>query len=60
MHKFPETKPDPLGIIVNIHLASGGNLTGNWDGLQWWAGVDGQDADVPVANEFVAGWSPIS
>lgn len=57
-HKFPETKPQ-IGIVVDIQLASGGTLTGNWDGLQWWAGVDGQDADVPVTNEYVVSWSEL-
>lgn len=56
MHKFPEFKPT-IGYQVQIHLASGGILTGNWDGLQWWCGVDGQDADVPVNNDFVESWS---
>lgn len=58
MPQFPQVKPD-LGLQVNIHLASGGTLTGIWDGLQWWAGVDGQPDDVPVDNEFVVSWSLI-
>lgn len=57
MHKFPDVKPAQLGLQVTVHLASGGSLQGYWDGLQWWCGVDGQDADVPVENSFVVGWS---
>jgi len=56
MHKFPETKP-PVGINVSVDLANGGKLQGYWDGLQWWCGVDGQDGDVPVTNDFVVTWS---
>ena len=55
-HKFPDFKPE-IGIQVTIHLASSGTLQGYWDGLQWWCGVDGQDADVPVTNEFVVSWT---
>jgi hypothetical protein len=58
MKKFPETQP-AVGTQVQIHLASGGTLTGIWDGLQWWAGVDGQPDDVPVTNEFVVGWDDL-
>lgn len=56
MHQFPNSVPD-IGNVVEIHLASGGILSGNWDGLQWWCGVDGQPDDVPVTNSFVIGWS---
>ena len=48
-----------IGNVVKIILVTGGEVTGNWDGLQWWCGVDGQPDDIPVVNSFVDRWEPL-
>lgn len=55
MHKFPSEAPT-IGWLVTVYLANGESMMGYWDGLQWWCGVDGQDGDVPIANNFITGW----
>lgn len=54
-----QTYPD-LGLNVNVALTNGATLIGYWDGQQWWVGVNDMPDDLPVANDFVAGWSSIT
>lgn len=47
----------PIGQNVEVTLASGSTLTAYWDGTQWWAGVQDDANDVPVANGYVVDWT---
>ena len=51
-----DTFPD-IGVTVNVVLVSGTTLPGYWDGAQWWAGIENCVDDLPVANEYVSGWT---
>jgi hypothetical protein len=52
---FPDNSP-PENQTVNISLANGTTLPAYWDGTQWWAGLNDDPNDVPIANSFVVSW----
>lgn len=58
MPAFPQTLP-PVGPTHEVTLANGSKFLANWDGLQWWMGVNEDPNDVPVNNSFVVSWGPI-
>jgi YD repeat-containing protein len=51
-----ETYPTTLGQLVTVTLVNGETTQAYWDGLQWWVGVEDDDNDAPIINEFVASW----
>jgi hypothetical protein len=52
-----ETYPENLGEMVRCQLADGNEVMAYWDGLQWWVGLENDDQDAPIINEFVVSWS---
>jgi hypothetical protein len=56
---FPENMP-PEGETVTITLDTGVSLPAAWDGTQWWAGLNDEPEDVPISNDYVASWEPLS
>lgn len=52
-----ENYPTNLGQMVNVTLADGTQTQAYWDGLQWWTGLDGDEMDAPIINEFVVAWT---
>lgn len=51
-----ETYPTILGQLVTVTLANGDETQAYWDGLQWWVGVENDDNDAPIINEYVVAW----
>lgn len=56
MPAFPAETP-PIGQNVEVTLVNGTTCVALYDGAQWWVGVPDQDADIPLANEFVVSWA---
>jgi hypothetical protein len=48
--------PTTLGQIVTVTLADGTRTPAYWDGVQWWVGLDDDEQDAPLVNEFVIAW----
>lgn len=48
--------PQQLGQNVVITLADGTETQAYWDGLQWWTGLEDDDQDMPLMNDYVIAW----
>lgn len=51
-----ETYPENLGEVVRCQLADGNEIMAYWDGLQWWVGLEDDDQDAPIMNDFIIAW----
>jgi hypothetical protein len=51
-----ETYPTNLGQNVIVTLADGAETQAYWDGVQWWVGVEDDDQDAPIMNDFIIAW----
>lgn len=51
-----QTYPTNLGQAVTVTLANGQETQAYWDGVQWWAGMENDDQDAPIMNDFVIAW----
>lgn len=51
-----ETYPANLGQSVIVTLANGTETPAYWDGVQWWIGLENDDQDAPLMNDFVVAW----
>lgn len=52
------TYPAQLGQSVIVTLANGTETPAYWDGVQWWIGLENDDQDAPLMNDFVVAWRP--
>lgn len=51
-----EIYPEHLGQNVTVTLADGTEVPAYWDGVQWWTGLENDDQDAPIVNEYVIAW----
>ena len=59
MPAFPAETPPP-GVSVDITLSNAVALVAYWQDDQWWAGLNNDPHDVPIANGHVVSWELIA
>lgn len=58
MPAYPAELP-PDGLNVNVALDNGVTLVARYEQGEWWAGLNDDPNDVPIANEHIVSWALI-